>query len=262
MVTNIIYNVDCLEGFKKLPENSIDLVLSSPPYNVGIQYDTWNDKMPFENYFIFCEKWLRECYRVLKDDGRMAINVPVEISNPHDETGPKRVFMSAEYHFITKKIGFKGQGVVRLHEDNPHIVNKTSWGSWMSASAPYIYSPEECVLLYCKKQWNKIKKGVSTVSKEEFIKNVSGRWAYRAETHGLTQANFSLDFPLTAVHMLSYENDIILDPFMGSGTTGLACAMTNRRYIGFEISKQYHKIAEVRIENYVDRQNCALGDLL
>jgi len=262
MEINKIYNTDIFEGFKLIDDNSINVIITSPPYNVGIKYDSWTDKIPFKDYFEWCKNWLIECRRVLKDDGRIAINIPFEISNNHDKNWDLRVFIAAEFHAILKEVCLHGAGVVRLVENYPHIVNKTAWGSWLSVSAPYIYNPEECALLAYKNQWKRLNNGLSTMTKQEFIQNVTSRWLYRAETKGLTQANFSLDFPLIAIKMLSYQNDIILDPFMGSGTTGLACLMTKRNYLGFEISKQYHKIAEVRIQNYIDRHNNALKDLI
>ena len=71
---NKVHNMDCVEGLKQLDDNSIDLIVTSPPYNVGIDYDTWKDKMPWEDYLAWCKKWLSECFRVLKDDGRICIN--------------------------------------------------------------------------------------------------------------------------------------------------------------------------------------------
>lgn len=259
---NKIYNTDILDGFKLLENNSINLIITSPPYNIGIPYDSWNDKLKFLDYFDWCKKWISECYRVLKDDGRIAINIPFEISNPHDSTYQNRIYISAEYYFILKSVGFNHAGIVRLNEINPQIVKKTAWGSWLSASAPYIYNIEECVLLAYKKQWKRLNSGISTINKNEFLKNVTGRWDYRAETQGLTEANFSLDFPLTAIKMLSYKNDIILDPFSGSATTALACLMTNRNYIGFEISEKYWKIGNLRLQHYINKQNCSLKEFL
>jgi len=261
MQTNIIYNVDILEGFKILPDNSIDLALFSPPYNVSIPYDTWKDNMSFDNYFKWCIKWLNEIKRVLKEDGRLAINIPNEITNTNDPNYERRVFIAAEYYSLIKQVGLHFNGYVRLSENSPNITNRCAWGSWQSASSPTIYNSEECVLLSYKTQWKKLNKGPSTIEKEDFMKQVSGIWNYKAETQGLTKANFSLDLPITAINLLSYQNDIVLDCFMGSGTTGLACVMTKRNYIGFEISKQYHKIAEVRIQNYLDRQNNTLKEL-
>lgn len=254
---NEIYNIECRKGFKLLDENSIDLIITSPPYNVGIDYDNWDDEMLWEEYVKFTKEWLTEAYRTLKPDGRIAVNIPYEI-NICNRGG--RILVVAEYHQLMKEIGFKFAGIVDLEEDNPHRIKLTAWGSWLSPSAPYIYNPKECVVLYYKEQWKKQNKGKAYFAngteelKREFMELTSGIWHYRAETKKWTQANFSLDIPLKALKILSYEGDLVLDPFMGSGTTAVACIMLNRHYIGFEISEEYCKIAQQRINNALQQK--------
>lgn len=137
----------------------------------------------------------------------------------------------------------KYASIVDLVEEHPHRTKYTAWGSYMSASSPYIYNPKECILIGYKDQWKREDDGKSTMTKEEFIEIVGGLWKYRAETRKLTQANFSMDIPLKAIKGMSYEDDIILDPFSGSGTTLYVAKQLNRRYIGIEISKAYCGIA-------------------
>jgi site-specific DNA-methyltransferase (adenine-specific) len=251
--TNIIHLTDCRNGFSKEElQNSVDLIVTSPPYGVGIKYDSWDDNNEKEAYFNFAKEWLQGAYNVLKDDGRIAINIPYEI-NMKDRGG--RVFIVSKYYQLMEELGFGFAGIIDLHEDNPHRTKLTAFGSWASSSAPYIYNPKECVIIGYKKQWKKLNKGKSfnkdlEEDKKEFMKLVSGIWEYRAETRKLTEANFSLDIPEKAIKILSYEEDIILDPFMGSGTTAIASIKTNRKYIGFEISENYREKALNRIENY------------
>ncbi len=153
---NKVYCSDCIEGMKKLPDNYIDLIVTSPPYNVGMKYDTFNDKaMNMDQYFEWCKKWLIESYRVLKKDGRIALNIPYEI-NVKERGG--RIFMSSEFWQIMKNIGFKWFGIVDLKELQPHRSKTTAWGSWMSASGPYIYNPKECIILAYKEKHIKDKK--------------------------------------------------------------------------------------------------------
>jgi len=245
---NKIYNTDCREGMKFISDNSVDLVITSPPYNVGINYNTWNDNLSFDDYIQFTKEWLIEVYRILKDDGRIALNILYEI-NIKERGG--RILLVSEYYQLMKHVGFNFAGIVDLIENAPHRVKYTSWGSWLSPSAPYIYNPKECVLLMYKKQWKKKYKGKSYFSndnKEEFMELTSGMWKYRAETRKLTEANFSLDLPLSAIKILSFENDLVLDPFMGSGTTAIACINTGRNFIGFEIDKHYCDIANERVQ--------------
>jgi len=241
MEINKIYNENCLTIMGIMPDNFIDLIITSPPYNCGIEYDSWDDNLSFDDYYSWVEKWLSECFRVLKPDGRIAINIPLEVSIPF------RYPIFSEFWNRMQKIGFKWAGLVRLEETVPHRVKYSAWGSWLSASSPYIYNTEECVILGYKNVWKKENKGESTINKETFIQNVKGVWKYEAEKKVLTKANFSLDLPLNAIQSLSYKNDLIYDPFMGSGTTAVACIKTERQFIGSEISSSYYNIANRRI---------------
>lgn len=249
MELDTIYNLDCEYGINLLDDESIDLVCTSPPYNVGVKYDEWMDKMQSESYFNFINNVFSNLYPKMKKDGRLAINIPIEV-NMKDRGG--RINMAAKYNHIIESIGYKFAGSVDLHETTPHRTKYCAFGSWLSPSAPYIYNPKEVIQIYYKDSWKKLNKGKSYFtddpeSKKEFIKLVSGVWDYRAETHGLTKANFSIDLPMNAIKILTYENDVVLDMFSGSGQTLLAAKNLNRRYIGFEISKNYYTIAKSRL---------------
>ena len=244
----ILYNYAAIETMTMFPTNSIDLIVTSPPYNVGIKYDIWNDKLSVEEYFGFVKLFLTSFKAILKEDGRFAINVLYEANMKH--TGEQtRLSPLGEYYNLLKIVGLKYNTIVQLEEKNPHRVKYTSWGSYRSSSAPYAYCPAEVVLIGYKNQWKKLHKGKSTMTKEEFMQLVSGKWKYRAETKKWTEANFSIDLPVNAMKLLSYENDIVLDPFIGSGTTAVAAERLNRRWIGIEISEEYCEIAKRRIEN-------------
>lgn len=256
----IILNCDIMDGFKQLDNGCVDLIVTSPPYNVGIEYDTWNDVMSYESYFDWVDKWLKESYRVLKDDGRIAINIPFEVNMIKSNAG--RVLISSDYWQKMKEIGFNWFGLVRLKEISTQRARFTAWGSYLSPSCPYCHNSEECVLLAYKKNPKKQTKGETDLTKQEFVEFVSGEWGYRAETHGLTMANFSEDFPKKAIKFLTYIGETVLDPFCGSGTTGLSCVKLKRDFIGFEISEKYAKIAKNRIQDYIDTQNCALRDMI
>ena len=230
---------DCRYIMSGIPNNSIDLVITSPPYNCGIDYDIYKDDLEYLDYKIFVKNWLSEVFRILKDTGRIALNIPYEV-NLHERGG--RIFLASDYWQIMKTIGYKWAGLVDLVEIQPQRVKYTAWGSYLSASAPYIYNPKECVIITYKNNWKK-GKGENSLITKEFIEYVSGMWYYTAETKGKTKANFSLDIPMKAIKILSFKNDIILDPFLGQGTTIEACKELYRRYIGIEISERYCKIA-------------------
>jgi site-specific DNA-methyltransferase (adenine-specific) len=269
-----VINGDCIEVMAKMPESSVDLIVTSPPYGVGIAYDSFNDDIEFEQYKLFSASWLREAYRVLKDDGRIAMNIPYEI-NRQDKGG--RILMVSELWQVMKSIGYKFYGIVDLEEDSPHRSKTTAWGSWMSPSAPYIYNPKECVLLAYKKTHIKKIKGEpewvgeivdveqedGTIKKKtvyqeehkkEFMDLVYGQWDYFADTKQMTKATFSMDIPMKAIKILTYRNDVVLDPFTGSGTSLCAAEISGRRWIGIELSENYSKVAKDRVQHFVDKK--------
>ena len=267
---NKVINGDCIKVMGEIPENSVDLVVSSPPYNVGIPYDTHIDNTNMEDYWTWTKDWLTEAYRLLKDDGRVAINIPYEV-NVQDRGG--RVFFVSEFYQVMKQIGFKFFGIVDLEEDSPHRSKTTAWGSWMSPSSPYIYNPKECVILAYKKhhikkvkgqpQWKgepitteegKTKMLYTEQDKKEFMELVFGQWKYLNDSRPMTKATFSMDIPTKAIKILSYKNDIILDPFNGSGTSCVAAETLDRRWIGIELSPNYTEIARQRIQAFVDQR--------
>ena len=270
METGKIINGDCIKVMKTLSDGCIDLVVTSPPYNCGIKYDTHIDDLPMDEYWSWTREWLTETYRLIKDDGRVSINIPYEV-NVQDRGG--RVFFVSEFYQIMKEVGFKFFGIVDLEEDSPHRSKTTAWGSWMSPSSPYIYNPKECVILAYKKQHiKKVKgepewKGVPTEieqedgtlkkkivyeekDKKEFMELVFGQWNYFADTKSLTKATFSMDIPTKAIKILSYKNDVVLDPFAGSGTSLVAAEILDRRWLGIELSENYTKIAKTRVDHF------------
>jgi site-specific DNA-methyltransferase (adenine-specific) len=271
--TNRIIQGDCVVEMGKLPESTVDLVVTSPPYNVGIDYDSHDDRMIMEDYWEFTEQWLSKAFRLLKDDGRIAVNIPYEV-NVQDRGG--RILFMSEFWSIMKKVGFKFYGLVDLDENSPHRSKTTAWGSWMSPSSPYIYNPKECIILAYKKdrikkvkgepQWKgelvdleqedgtiKQKMMYQEEDKKEFMSLVYGQWEYFADTRQQTKATFSMDIPMKAIKILTYRNDVVLDPFTGSGTSLCAAEISGRRWLGIELSENYTNVAKERVQHFVDK---------
>jgi site-specific DNA-methyltransferase (adenine-specific) len=239
MELNQTYNENNLITMAKMPDCFVDLIVTSPPYNIGIEYDNYVDKMEWDDYFKWCEKWLTECYRILKPDGRIALNHYLSLGN-----AKKRVSPLSKLNEIMNNIGYNHHTMAVWTDIT--LAKRTAWGSYLSASAPYINSPFEGILICYKDQWKKLNKGISDIPKEDFIKLTRGIWDIKTETKGLTKANFSLDFANKCIKLLSYQNDLVYDPFMGSGTVGLSCVNNNRSFIGSEISEKYCIIANNR----------------
>jgi len=269
-VINTVINGDCIEVMKEMPEGVVDLIVTSPPYGVNIAYDVHDDDMEISEYLEFTRKWMTEAYKVLKDDGRIALNIPYEINR---QAKGGRIFFVSEVYQVMKEIGFEFFGVVDLEEDSPHRSKTTAWGSWMSPSSPYIYNPKECIILaYKKVHIKKVKgepqwKGVPTITEEgktkmvysdddkkDFMELVFGQWKYLNDSRPMTKATFSMDIPTKAIKILSYKNDIILDPFNGSGTSCVAAVILDRRWIGIELSENYANISKERIQGFVDQK--------
>lgn len=273
-IINTVVNGDSIQVMKEMPESSIDLIVTSPKYNVGINYDSCDDKMSMEDYWKWTKEWLTESFRILKNDGRIAVNIPYE-TNVQDRGG--RVLFMAEFWMIMKQVGFKFFGLVDLNEQSPHRSKTTAWGSWMSPSSPYIYNPKECVILGYKINPKKQVKGepqwigepvdmeqadgtfktkimYPEESKKEFMSLVYGQWDYFADTKQMTKATFSMDIPAKAIKILTYRNDIVLDPFAGSGTSLVAAEVNDRRWIGIELSESYAEVARKRVNEFVQKK--------
>jgi site-specific DNA-methyltransferase (adenine-specific) len=269
-IINTVINGDCIEVMKEMPEGVVDLIVTSPPYGVNIAYDVHNDDMEISEYLEFTRKWMTEAYKVLKDDGRIALNIPYEINR---QAKGGRIFFVSEVYQVMKEIGFKFFGIVDLEEDSPHRSKTTAWGSWMSPSSPYIYNPKECIVLAYKKhhikkvkgepQWKgepivteegKTKMVYQEEDKRDFMELVFGQWKYLNDSRPMTKATFSMDIPTKAIKILSYKNDVVLDPFNGSGTSCVAAEILDRRWIGIELSENYTKIATERIQSFVDKK--------
>lgn len=239
---NMVLQGDFLNMAKGIPDGSINLVVTSPPYNCGIEYDIHKDSMPWGEYLDWCRKWLSECRRVLAPDGRICVNVLLEMGNNDNK---ERVSPFAEFYRLFHECGIKYFGCPIWSD--PHRVKYTAWGSWMDARAPYIYCPYEVVIIGYKEEWRRREPGKSTIGRERFIEGCSGVWNLRTQTPEITRANFHPDLPEMCVDLLSFEGDVVLDPFAGAGTTGVACKRLRRKYILIELSPEYCRIARNRI---------------
>lgn len=243
-----IYNNDFLKVNLQDIKEKVNLIITSPPYNVGIEYGNFNDNREYENYLNFTRNWLSKALDLLADDGRLCLNVPLD----KNKNGLRPVY--ADIVKIAQEVGFKYQSTIIWNEQN--ISRRTAWGSWLSASAPYVIAPVETIILLYKNSWKRLNKGKSTITKEEFIEWTNGLWNFSGESKKRVghPAPFPIELPKRCIRMFSYENDIVLDPFLGSGTTLIAAYKENRIGIGVEIDKSYTDLAINRIEKVINQK--------
>lgn len=228
----------------QINNNSIDLIITSPPYNININYTSYNDKLSYTDYLDFCKKWLSNCYNWLKDDGRFCLNIPLNKNKGGQQS------IGADLTVLAKDIGFKYHSTIVWNKGN--ISRRTAWGSWLSASAPYVIAPVELIVVLYKNRWKKTSGSKkSDITKEEFIEWTNGLWKFPGESKKRIghPAPFPLELPKRCIKLFSYIGDIVLDPFMGSGTTLLAAYQNNRNAIGIDIDETYCQLAKNRL-NY------------
>lgn len=229
---------------KAVTENSIDLTVTSPPYCVDVKYETYNDGIPYGSYLDFTRDWLQKCFALTKDDGRLCLNVPLDKNKGGQQS------VAADVTCIAKEIGWKYHSTVIWNEQN--ISRRTAWGSWLSASAPFVIAPVEVIIVLYKNTWKKKNKGKSDLVRKDFIEWTNGVWNFSGESRNRIghPAPFPVELPKRCIKLFSYVGDLVLDPFLGSGTTLLACLEAERRGIGIEINKNYCDIAVRRLKEY------------
>jgi len=242
----LIINDDFLK-VDYISRDSIDLIVTSPPYNVDIEYEGYRDNIPYEKYLEFTEKWLRTAYELLKPDGRMCLNIPLDKSKGRTGEGFQSVYVDVVS--IAKKVGFKYFSTVIWNESN--ISRRTAWGSFASASAPYVIAPVEVIVLLYKHSWKKLRDGISDITPEEFKQWTLGLWTFSGENPKRVghPTPFPLELPIRCIKLFSYVGDIVLDPFVGSGTTLIAAYLLKRKAVGIDISRTYCEIAKNRLIN-------------
>jgi DNA modification methylase len=243
MQVNRIIQGDCLEIMSTFPDCFVDLIVTSPPYNAGKEYE---NILTEKEYCDFINPIVAEMSRVLKTDGRFAINVVFNINRVEQEG--KSVlfpFLSWIDAIRENKLNLKEN----IIWDQQNSGCETAWGSWKSASAPHIRHMTENILIGYKNQWNKIKKGLSDLTTSEFMKYTLDKWRFSCETNRFHPAPFPEELAKRCVKLLSFMGDVVLDPFCGAGTTCVVAKKFGRRYIGIDLNRKYCDRAIKRVTN-------------
>lgn len=246
--TNKIICGDSEDALKKLPDNCVDLIFTSPPYNFGLEYENHKDEVNWNEYFNKLFAILKECIRVFKYGGRIIVNVQPLFS----DYVPIHHIISN--FFINNKLIWKGEILWDKHNYN---CKYTAWGSWKSPSNPYLKYTWEFLEVFCKGDLTH--RGDPTkadITADEFKKWVYAKWDIAPErdmNKWSHPAMFPEELTKRVIKMFSFENDVILDPFNGVGTTTKVAKEHNRRFLGIDISEEYCKKAEERLTVRVEK---------
>ena len=240
---NKIICADSETFLQTLPDNCVDLIFTSPPYNFGLDYDSGQDDKFWKIYFEKLFKIFDECIRVLKHGGRIIVNVQPLFSDyipSHHVIGN---------HFMRKKMIWRGE---ILWEKNNYNCKYTAWGSWKSPGSPYLKYTWEFLEIFCKGQLKKEGKTEDAdITAEEFKKWIFAKWSIAPE-RGMKKWGHPAMFPEKLVErvlkLFCFKNDLVLDPFNGVGTTTAVAKKLGRRYLGIDTSQSYCDIAEKRVK--------------
>ena len=238
----LIYKADFLK-IDAIPKSSVDLIVTSPPYNVDIHYNSHRDNLSYEDYMEFTKKWIAKSYELTKDDGRFCLNIPLDKNKGGQQS------VGADVIKIAKDVGWKYHSTIIWNEGN--ISRRTAWGSFMSASAPYVIAPVEIIVILYKKEWRKTSGSKkSDITKAEFMQWTNGLWNFSGESKKRVghPAPFPVELPLRCIKLFTFVGDKILDPFLGSGTTLIASYLSKRQGIGVEKDEKYCDLAIKRLQ--------------
>lgn len=228
------------ENMKELPDNSVHLMITSPPYNVSKEYD---DDLSLKEYLQILENSFKETYRVLVNGGRACINVA--------NLGRKPYIPLSDYiSQMMLNIGFNMRGEI-IWNKAASASPSTAWGSWQSAANPILRDVHEYILVFSKGDYKREKGNKeNSISKEQFMEWTKSIWTMNAESARRIghPAPFPEELPFRLIQLYSFKGDIILDPFIGSGTTAVSAIKSDRKFVGYDISKEYIDLANRRID--------------
>lgn len=231
------------EQMSQLPDDCVHLMVTSPPYNVGKEYDA---DLTLEEYLAFLGRVWREVYRVLAPGGRACVNVANIGRRPYL---PLHAYIERD----VLGLGFLMRGEIIWHKGSSAGVS-TAWGSWCSPSNPTLRDTHEYILVFSKGSFSRPRPEgrEATISREEFLEYTKSVWSFPAEAASKVghPAPFPVELPYRLIQLYTYRGEVVLDPFVGSGQTAIAALKSQRHFVGYEIDAEYVRLAERRIKRF------------
>lgn len=236
-IKNKIFNKSS-ENMEELVDNCVSLTVTSPPYNIGKDSDL---DLNEDEYWKMINKVFSETYRVTNSGGRLVVNVANLGRKPY-------IPFSKYFTDVLTEIGFIMRGEIIWQKSKGANAN-FAWGSWLSASNPVIRDIHEYCLVFSKDSMKNSNGGISTIEKDEFMESTLSIWNINPEKAKKIghPAPFPVELPKRFINLYSFKDDLVLDPFIGSGTTAVASKILQRNYVGYEINKDYIEIADKRL---------------
>ena len=227
------------ENMEELENNSVSLTVTSPPYNIGKDSDL---DLTDDEYWSMMENIFKETYRVTESGGRIVVNVANLGRKPY-------IPFSKYFTELLIETGFIMRGEIIWQKSKGANAN-FAWGSWLSASNPVIRDIHEYCLVFSKDSMKNSNGGISTIEKDEFMESTLSIWNINPEKAKKIghPAPFPVELPKRFINLYSFKDDLVLDPFIGSGTTAVASKILQRNYVGYEINKDYIEIADKRLQ--------------
>ena len=239
MSEQTIIHGDCLDKMSEIETGLVDLVITSPPYNVGLDYDEYNDAKTIDEYRSFLRSVFVELDRVVNSEGRVCINIALK-----NDSG------IVDLPFLIKNLA-DGVGWEQRFEiiwNKGQSEGSSAWGSWRSPSSPRPIFNHEYILIF--DVGSKKSRSEKVIDKEDFMDIVKSVWSIKPDSNSEHPAPFPKEISERLILLNSYEGDVVLDPFLGSGTTLVSCKKMDREGIGIELSENYADMAQERVDDF------------
>ena len=232
------------ENMGELPDSCVHLMVTSPPYNVSKEYD---EDLTLEQYRLLLKSVFKEVFRVLVTGGRACVNIANVGRKPYI---PLHSYIIRDMN----DIGFLMRGEI-IWDKSASSGTSTAWGSWKSASNPTLRDVHEYIMVFSKESYSRKKDNKKdTITRDQFLEYTKSVWTFPTESARKIghPAPFPIELPYRLIQLYTFEEDVVLDPFIGSGTTAIAALRTGRRFVGYDNKRDYVELANQRIKKELD----------